>query len=891
MQIVVTHANMDFDALASEFGITKLYPNAKMILGYPIYGNVRNFLSLYRDSLPIIQLKYLDLSKIAHVYIVDCQRIERLDENIRRLIGSEYNVPYTIFDHHQIDSESLVHKYKKNSVVKNVGSATTLVVEKIIKEKIPLSAFEATLLTIGIYEDTGCLTYKGTTETDAKCVAHLLKYGADLTQVNDYIALKMSEEQIELFHELVTKIEIIYINGLKIVIAINERPKFLDGLASMTRKLLEIEASDAAFVICKMNDRIHLVGRSDSNGINVASIAKIFGGAGHPGAGSAVIKNKPLLQLKQELIHYLELYSKSETTAAEIMTTPVRTILTDTTMQEARRLMLRYNQDGLIVLQNKEILGVVTRRDIDQAIHHKLEHARVLGFMSKPVITVNPATNIKEIQQKMVANDIGRLPVVDEGNTLLGIVTRANVINTLYNDKKSKEANPENTTATTDIPTIDFSERLIRFEPSLKWLFQEIGVIAARLNMIVYLVGGCVRDLILSQENYDLDLVIEGQAIELAKQLIRLYPARFEILATHERFKTATIIFKAEKQYLIDLSTARIEFYEYPAALPQVEESRLKHDLYRRDFSINSLALCLNPGRYGILVDYFQGLADIKAKYLRVLHPFSFIEDPTRIIRMVRFATRFNFKVENKTYELASRAIEMGVLDDLSGTRFANELKQVFESNDIIKALDLLWSFRKSFSFLSPNIQYNYKTKLRLLLATRMIQRYKLNEKFIVYLGVLLANIPNPELNNIFKRLMISNKNRSIIAKANQWLKENESLKIMPKLSEVHNMLIGLNEHSLIIMACVASPGTVIRRMLQEYTINLMHIKLNITGKDLLALGITEGKQIGYILAQTLEAKIDGKMLNDYESEIDYVSRTLTSLPNVNTSKVSNQSS
>ncbi len=874
MQIVVTHANMDFDALASEFGVTKLYPSAKMILGYPIYGNVRNFLSLYRDSLPIVQLKYLDLTKIAHIYIVDCQRLERLDETVRKLIGPDFNVPYTIFDHHSVDSNSLVHKFKKNSTIKPVGSATTLVVEKIMKQKIGLSPFEATLLLIGIYEDTGCLTYRGTTETDAICVAYLLKHGADLAQVNDYIALKMSEEQIELFHELVSKTEIFFINGLKIVIAINERLKFLDGLASMTRKLLEIEASDAAFVVCKMNDRTHIVGRSDSTCVNVANIVKNFGGAGHPGAGSAVVKNKTLDEIKQELLHCLELNSKSEAKASEIMTTPVRTISTNTTMQEARRLMLRYNQDGLIVAQNQDILGVVTRRDIDQAIHHKLDHARVLGFMSKPVITVDPNTSIKEIQQKMVAFDIGRLPVIDEDKNLIGIVTRANVINTLYSDKLGdqnlNDSNNDNNTVTEN-PIIDFSEKLAKFSPSITWLLNEIGTIAGRLNMKVYLVGGCVRDLILGQDNYDLDLVIEGQAIELAKELARLYPSRFEIIATHERFKTATIIFKAEKNYEVDLSTARIEFYEYPAALPQVEESKLKHDLYRRDFSINSLALCLNPGRYGLLIDYFHGLEDIKSKYLRVLHPFSFIEDPTRIIRMVRFATRFNFKIEAKTFELATRAIDIGMLHEISGTRFANELKQVFEDTDIIKALDLLWSFSKTLSFLSPNIQYNYKTKLKLMLAMRMLKRYELNDRFIVFLGVLLAESSKEDLNNILKRLMISNRNRLIITKANQWLKDHEDLKEMPKLSQVHHMLTGLSNQSLIIMACVAKPGTFIRRMLQEYTLNLMHIKLNISGKDLIKLGLNEGKEIGEILAHTLEAKIDGKMLNDYDSELDYV--------------------
>ncbi len=172
-------------------------------------------------------------------------------------------------------------------------------------------------------------------------------------------------------------------------------------------------------------------------------------------------------------------------------------------------------------------------------------------------------------------------------------------------------------------PTVsaDLGSKLKTTAASTLWLCELIGETAGRLGMTGYLVGGCVRDLLLEKENFDLDFVIEGSAIELGEELAKAYPGRLRVVARHERFQTATLEFFCEEKREVDLSTARTEFYEYPAALPTVEPSKLEHDLLRRDFTINALAVCLNPGRFGQLVDYFGGLQDLKDRVVRILHP------------------------------------------------------------------------------------------------------------------------------------------------------------------------------------------------------------------------------------------------------------------------------
>lgn len=859
MRLVLTHNNMDFDGLSAQYAVTKLYPGTLIIPGYPLVGNVREFLSLYRDSLPLGQLRYINSSNVSHIYIVDCQHINRLDETAKQwFLEPDRKFKYSIFDHHGHDPDGLAAHAEADSVYRPLGSTTSILVDVMRKKKVKLTPFEATLLLIGIYEDTGSLTFAQTTDVDAECVAYLLRSGADVIRVGEYLHHRLNDQQVKLLEVLIQNSKAINVSGAKVVVCHSSLPAYLDGLASLTRKLLEVEAADAVLSCVHMKDRVHLVGRSDHRSIDVRQILKRFGGEGHPGAASAVVKHKSVEEVLALLEEMLENYQLPEVLAQDIMQTPVQTILPKTTMEEAGRTMLRYGLDGLVVAENSEVLGVVSRRDIDQATHHKLQHAPVQGFMSRPVITIDPKTTLSNIQAKMISEDIGRLPVVSSDGHLLGIVTRREVLKTLYGDQSERDYKAD--FAQSDQEVSNFCEKLEQQPDSIKWLFNQIGLIAAKKNMRVYVVGGFVRDLILSKGNYDLDFVIEGNAIELANALAEAFPGRFQVKATHERFQTACVLFNNGDGLEVDLSTARTEYYEFPAALPTVEASSIKQDMFRRDFTINAMAICLNPGHYGEIVDYFGGLKDIKQKLIRVLHPFSFIEDPTRLIRAARFAARFDFKLESRTRAQAERAISMGIFDNLGGFRMKSEIRLILESPTCMQALTILGELGGRLRYLDTELVFSKYVQGLLYRGERLLKRFSVDEPWIVYLGILLSQLDRVKREDVLERLHLTNKQSEMINRGIDAINDFPDVDRDLKRSEIHSILHGLSDQSLAIAASIARPGSPWRRMIRLYLEELKDITLELKGADLLRMGYRQGSNLGTTLNLLLEMKLDGKL-------------------------------
>jgi tRNA nucleotidyltransferase (CCA-adding enzyme) len=897
LEVVFTHNNMDFDSLAAAFGVTKLYPAAKIALGYPLYGNVRRFIALYRSNLPIVQIKYVDLKKVTRMFVVDCQHPERLEDSARKLLSGQFGeCPVTVFDHHPTDKGGLSEFAHKDSQIEAVGSSTTLLVERIENENVALSAFEATLLATGIYEDTGSLIFGGTTHRDARAVAFLLKCGADLHAVADHIRPKLGEDLIVLLENLLEKSKRLEINGSRIVLSHSSAEKYIDGLATLTRKIVEIESADAAICAVFMKDRVHIVGRSDSRALDMRNIVRAFGGDGHPGAASAVSKGVDLASVLDRIEALVKEFVRPEVKASEIMSTPVRTVLPEVSMDEASRIMIRYGLDGLLVAENDKVEGVVSRRDIDQATHHKLGHAPVVGFMSRPVISIAPDTPISKIQEIIISEDIGRLAVLDESGKLVGLVSRHDVLEKLFGRDPSGIEYGANTPGVKG-PSWDHVQAQVRVgsakdaanrldsigeEPLL--ICKMIGETAAKLKMVAYAVGGSIRDLILGIKNLDLDFVIEGSAIELGSQLQQDYPGQFEVKINHERFHTCKLYFNGTEKREVDLSTARIEFYDYPAALPTVEPSKLEQDLLRRDFTINTLAVCLNPDAFGELVDLFGGLQDIQEKVIRILHPFSFIEDPTRLVRAARFAARLDFTIGDKTFEQAKRAVAMGIFDDLGGVRMKNELKAILDSPHRLKALNLLAGVGARLCYLDSHLEYTSRLRKCIRWSERLLNRYPVKEEWVVYLGVLLSSLPADRVQPVLDRLHLSNLQKEIVIKGLEIPSKYPDLfkpidrKFLDgafKRSEIYEALTGKPDEALAIAASIAVPGAPMRRLIKTYLGELESTKLQVTASDLLALGAKQGPKIGQILRQLFEAKLDGQV-PDKDAELE-LARKLTS--------------
>ena len=312
--------------------------------------------------------------------------------------------------------------------------------------------------------------------------------------------------------------------------------------------------------------------------------------------------------------------------------------------------------------------GIITRQIVEKAVFHRLEELSVREYMITDFSTARPTDSIERVKEIIIAGNQRFLPVTEEGR-LIGAVTRTDLLRVLedeirksvlgkldYHDVYEKRKNVKRLMEERiSLPVLD---RLI-----------SIGGLADEMGFHAYLVGGFVRDLLLRIENFDIDVVIEGDGIRFAEELGKRLGIKTRM---HKEFGTAKVLYR--DGFKVDVATARLEYYKAPAALPVVEHSSLKLDLYRRDFTINTLAISLNKNTFGELIDFFGAQRDIKEKSIRVLHSLSFVEDPTRVFRAVRFEQRFGFQIGKFTVNLIKNAVKMSFLSKIKGPRIWREL-------------------------------------------------------------------------------------------------------------------------------------------------------------------------------------------------------------------------
>jgi tRNA nucleotidyltransferase (CCA-adding enzyme) len=661
VEIITSHENTDFDALASILGAAKLYPQAMPVLPQHLNRNLRDFLALYWDELPFVRREDMRRARIKVMTLVDTQSIPSL----RGL------TPYTkirIIDHHPLDRE-LDERMSFHGG--EAGSTTTLLVDEICQVRLSLTPVEATLLLLGIYEDTGSLTYSDTKPRDARCAAWLLEQGANLEVVDEFLHRPLSDSQRQLYQRLVEAAELHMFAGQTVVVAGVTAKGYLEEIAILAHKLRDLYDPAALFLIVDLNARLQLVARSSSEAIDAADIARHFGGGGHSKAAAALIKDSTLSETRRRLLQVLEQEVRPVITVGEIMSHGVHTLSPDTSVAEAEEMMRRYGHEGFPVVATGRLLGILTRREIDKALQYEREDAPIKNYMHKGEIGVAPSDPVEHLQEVMMDNDLGQVPVIKDGK-IVGIVTRTDLINLWSKPLRPSRAD-------------DVARRVQEALPQpLMDLVQQASRIAKEMGYSLYFVGGFVRDLLLGKPHLDIDLVVEGDAIALAERLSEEVGGRVH---SHDRFGTAKLILEGEERVVpfIDFVTARREFYEYSTALPQVERSSIKQDLYRRDFTINTMAISLDEDSFGDLLDYYGGERDLQESLIRVLHNLSFIEDPIRMLRAVRLEQRLGFRIEEMTEELISDALAW--LDRVSGERIRQELDALFEEEEPQKPL------------------------------------------------------------------------------------------------------------------------------------------------------------------------------------------------------------
>lgn len=685
MDVILTHEQADFDALAAMLGAYLMNEKALPVLPRKMNRNIRAFLTLYGAELPFVDVRDLPAEPIQSVMLVDTQSLITLK-------GMSQRTAVQVIDHHTLRPD-LPAAWDVS--IEPTGACTTLFVEHLHDHNGLLNQAQATLLLMGIYEDTGSLSYVSTTPRDVRAAAYLLEQGASLQIAARYLNPPLSNEQRLVYDRLLSNATLKTINGQNILVAAVQAEDLRDEISTIAHKLRDLLDPDALFLLVRTVEGIRMVVRSVTDRINAAQIAEQFGGGGHSRAAAALIRitteigpdgqerpSNDLETIHTRLLNLLPAMVQPSISVSQIMSPGPLVLAPDTSAQKAAHLMQRYGYEGYPVVSGSAVIGLLTRRAVDRAIAHKL-NLPASSLMEAGSVTVSPNDSIDHLRRVMSESGWGQVPVVNPDGQVVGIVTRTDLLKILAD--RAPAAGKPNLAASLEaaLPAARLA------------LLKAVAEKALEQRLAIYIVGGFVRDLLLERPSIDFDVVVEGDAISLANALAAAYGGRVQ---SHTRFGTAKWKIASNRRALaaqlagespldpddlpasLDLISARTEFYDYPTALPTVERSSIKLDLHRRDFTINTMALRLDGRHYGELYDYWGGQRDLQRGLIRVLHSLSFVDDPTRLMRAVRFEQRFEFQIEARTRELMAEAHPM--LRQVSGDRLRHEFNLILEEQN-----------------------------------------------------------------------------------------------------------------------------------------------------------------------------------------------------------------
>ncbi len=852
MEIIVSHQLTDLDGLGAMVAAGKLYPAAKPVFVGRLHRLVNDFMVLYRDEIIIYDLKEIELSTVQRVIIVDTHRRELLGELKELLDWSKVEV--IIYDHHPHEQLDWVD-YDFSQAV---GSATTILINKIIEQGLKLNPLEATICALAIYADTGNLTHLNTAPDDAWALAYLLKAGANLKIINQFIKEPLNQEQEELLEDLLNVREDLRINGIIISLYSIKAGHYIAGINRVVEQIKALYHLPSLFVLVEMGKRVEIIGRSSDEAVNIGKICHYLGGGGHAGAGAAKVK-LVLAEAREKLIELINNQVRPMLRIRKIMSSPVRTVLPTTSIQEVEDLLKKYGHNGVVISQDKKIFGIFSRRDLEKVKGHGLMHAPVKAYMTIDVVTVEADAPVRQARDLMVKYGVGRLPVV-EGDELVGIVTRSDILASYYGRETPYQHKNRYGSSLVRIKeeVSDLSVRLEALPAQVIATLRKVGEFAARNKVRSYLVGGQVRDLVLGRGNRDLDIIVDRDL----KGMVDLLASELNCDCSYnQQFQTGN--FKLAGGYNLDLASTRKERYQLPGGLPEVESSGVLADLFRRDYTVNALILDITPDNWGQLTDFFQGKRDLNEGLLRALHRFSFLDDPTRIIRGIRLMLKLGFSFEQETENLSNEALTMGDFSGLAPSRVIKELKLLFENKLSARLLDLL-KVIPVFNLLNlsldiPDNYYQQAATLEGWLEYFREKNYNIKE-WLVRLALLLEDLSWSETDNW--NIILTE--RKVLA----FFREHKSIreKLNDKLDPVQlvKILAGLSIEMVILLLVKAEQKQVAEN-LQDYLDNFMTIELTINGFDLQEMGLKPGPRIKYVLERVFQAKLRGDISSRQE--------------------------
>jgi tRNA nucleotidyltransferase (CCA-adding enzyme) len=854
--VVISHSYADFDAIASTIAITKLFPEASPVINQTTEKEVQRFLTIYKDYFGFLELDEISFEATEKVVLVDFQdfsKIKPLQEELKKR-----PIDIEIYDHHPHENPFHIKKCH----IKPYGSTTTILYEILKKRKVTLHPIESTLFLIGVYEDTGALTFSSTKVKDIEAAAYFLKNGAKLNVISEFVFPPIDDGQKNLFSELFNSIQKFDFKGVQIAVTAVESKKYVNGVSFLSHRIMDTLEVDAFFSVVRFKEKVLIVGRSrDENVLAIGKVLEIFGGGGHPQAGSAFIErdNGELDSIVMELLSTIKKHIKISKLVSDFMTKPVKVVSPNTSAEETLKIMLRYGHSGLPVVDNNKLVGIISRNDIGRINEESLIQRPVKSYMTRNPITITPETPIKEAEKLMVEKEIGRLPVIFN-HAIVGIVTRTDLLRALYGIKKKAQRRSRKLN---DFPSREEMQYLIQHSipNSILEKMNILGKTADEMGIKIYLVGGSVRDILLSEKPNDYDFLLEGSSELFAEKLEK--EKGFEILQ-NKNFHTAKIFFSDAMRF--DIASSRTEYYEHPADLPTVVKGSLREDLFRRDFTINTLAVSLNKQDHGTLINYYHGYEDLKNKKIRFLHNLSFIEDPSRIFRAISYALKFKFTIEPDTKEAAINAMKSGIFHRTSKFRILSEFINMLNENiPISKGIKMLNDLH-AIALLSENIQINQTVMDLMNQLDVLLPDFEFQHKWILYFIVLTLPLSDIEVNELAERLKLNQKKKTMM----MHLRKNyhHCLLTIEKLvenSEIYQLLRSYEEEELIILTAMLPEN--IQCKIKKYYKELRYIKLSCNGFDIAMISSLTKENLGLLIHELLMMKLDGKILTKDDEE------------------------
>jgi tRNA nucleotidyltransferase (CCA-adding enzyme) len=855
--LIISHPNADFDAFAGMLAAQLLYPGGRICLQGGVNRNVREFYNLHADEIPSVEPSALERDSVRRMVLVEVSDPERLGDLAE--LARRDSVEVVAFDHHAGHERAAAGE---SAVVGSDGSVVTSMLRLLLDRGVRISPMHATAFALGIHEDTGSLTYSSTTARDIEALAACVRLGANQAQLARYLRTPLQREQRELLERLVEGRREREIGGLRVVAAAARAGRYVEDASSLVSRVGESVDWDALFLCVEMEGRVLVVARSRTPALSAEAAVAALGGGGHAQAASALAReDDPDAVLERVLVEAARV-AEEPPRARQVMSRPVHAVASDehisATLVECQRLGL----SGIQISEDGHLTGAVAREDLDRAVRHGLSHAPVRGVMSSGVDVIGGDATLGELRELLATGRADRLVVVGEGpyrsearvpiDGAHGVVTRGDLLRALHEPTGFERPvpDPEATAAVREhLGTI---ERLRDVLPAI--------AAAAAPEEGVYLVGGAVRDVLLGEQSLDLDVMVEGDAIDLAQRLARELGARCH---PHEKFQTAVVkgVERSGAELRIDVATARTEFYGAPGALPEVERSTLRHDLGRRDFTINAMATSLKAEDLGATYDFFGGYRDLRRGTVRVLHNLSFVEDPTRLLRAVRYEARLGFRMDAHTLSLAKGCIDMRLVGDLSSARLRDELLVILGEPQVVAALDRMAEIGLDRA-LHPHLDAG-PTAVRLVESAARVMSappFSAARATLVRLASMCTAMPAHELYGWLERLKLRRRDQDVVAAAVTLapaIVERLSGPSPPPPSELHELLAGQPLEVLVLAA--AYPGSdEVENRLRAYLGRIRGVRLEISGDDLRAAGVPESPAIGEALRQTLRLKLDG---------------------------------